>query len=107
MLTQFEVNITNHRQSLHDPSLLYIFYPFFRLSGRIWCPMRAGECFKNRMMFYCNIVLNQHMLLPAAQVGARGKDEWGAMFASSMTRSSVGISKMRVQQGQTGHPWLT
>ena len=47
------------------------------------------------------------MLLPAAQVGARGKDEWGAMFASSMTRSSVGISKMRVQQGQTGHTWLT
>ncbi|KAL3140309.1 hypothetical protein ABBQ38_004574 [Trebouxia sp. C0009 RCD-2024] len=35
-------------------------------------------------------------------VGARGKDEWGAMFASSMKRSAVGMSKMRVKQGQTG-----
>ena len=38
----------------------------------------------------------------ALQVGARGKDEWGAMFASSMLRSSVGMNKMRVQQGTTG-----
>ena len=51
-------------------------------------------------------MLNRSMLLFAAQVGARGKDEWGAMFASSMKRSSVGISKMRVQQGPTGHTWL-
>lgn len=36
------------------------------------------------------------------QVGARGYDEWGAMFASSMKRSMVGIDKMRVQQGPTG-----
>lgn len=42
------------------------------------------------------------MLLFATQVGARGKDEWGAMFASSMKRSSVGMSKMRVKQGPTG-----
>ena len=54
----------------------------------------------------CYIVLKHHMLLSAAQVGARGKDEWGAMFASSMKRSSVGISKMRVQPGQTGHKLL-
>ena len=52
-------------------------------------------------------MLNRDVPLSAAQVGARGKDEWGAMFASSMKRSSVGISKMRVQQGPTGHtrPW--
>ncbi len=36
------------------------------------------------------------------QVGARGYDEWGAMFASSMKRSMVGIGKMRIQQGPTG-----
>ncbi|KAL0055474.1 hypothetical protein WJX82_000862 [Trebouxia sp. C0006] len=35
-------------------------------------------------------------------VGARGYDEWGAMFASSMKRSMVGIGKMRIQQGPTG-----
>ena len=48
-------------------------------------------------------MLEGHKLLFAAQVGARGKDEWGAMFASSMKRSAVGINKMRVQQGQTGY----
>ena len=53
----------------------------------------------------CAAAFSTIMLLFAAQVGARGKDEWGAMFASSMKRSSVGISKMRVQQGQTGHTW--
>ncbi|DBA76000.1 TPA: hypothetical protein ACH3X2_008930 [Trebouxia sp. C0005] len=35
-------------------------------------------------------------------VGARGYDEWGAMFASSMKRCMVGIGKMRIQQGPTG-----
>lgn len=40
--------------------------------------------------------------LSCVQVGARGYDEWGAMFASSMKRSMVGIGKMRIQQGPTG-----
>ncbi len=40
--------------------------------------------------------------LRCVQVGARGYDEWGAMFASSMKRSMVGIGKMRIQQGPTG-----
>ena len=40
--------------------------------------------------------------LTCVQVGARGYDEWGAMFASSMKRSMVGIGKMRIQQGPTG-----
>lgn len=42
------------------------------------------------------------MHLRCAQVGARGYDEWGAMFASSMKRCMVGIGKMRIQQGPTG-----
>jgi hypothetical protein len=43
-----------------------------------------------------------HAYTPHVQVGARGYDEWGAMFASSMKRSMVGIGKMRIQQGPTG-----
>lgn len=36
------------------------------------------------------------------QIGARGTDEWGAMYASSLRRSSVGTQKLRVKQGETG-----
>lgn len=64
--------------------------------------MRIGET-RERTLTVCNIMLLMSLCCCVpAQVGARGKDEWGAMFASSMTRSSVGISKMRVKQGSTG-----
>ena len=43
----------------------------------------------------------QHLVL---QIGARGTDEWGAMYASSLRRSSVGTRKLRVKQGETGQP---
>ncbi|KAK9805408.1 hypothetical protein WJX73_002177 [Symbiochloris irregularis] len=37
-----------------------------------------------------------------ALVGARGSDEWGALFASSMKRAHVDTSKVRVVKGATG-----
>ena len=36
------------------------------------------------------------------QVGARGADEQGAIFASSLKRSSVDVKKLRVGKGVTG-----
>ncbi len=36
------------------------------------------------------------------QVGARGADEQGAIFASSLKRSSVDVRKLRVGKGITG-----
>lgn len=36
------------------------------------------------------------------QVGARGQDEQGAIFVSSLKRSSVDVSKLRVGKGSTG-----
>ena len=36
------------------------------------------------------------------QVGARGADEQGAIFASSLKRSSVDVKKLRVGRGITG-----
>ncbi len=36
------------------------------------------------------------------QVGARGADEQGAIFASSLKRSSVDVKKLRVGRGVTG-----
>lgn len=36
------------------------------------------------------------------QVGARGADEQGAIFASSLKRSSVDVKKLRVGKGITG-----
>ena len=43
-----------------------------------------------------------HLLLPVRQVGARGADEQGAIFASSLKRSSVDVKKLRVGRGITG-----
>ena len=37
-----------------------------------------------------------------SQVGARGADEQGAIFASSLKRSSVDVKKLRVGRGVTG-----
>ena len=36
------------------------------------------------------------------QVGARGADEQGAIFASSLKRSSVDVKKLRIGRGITG-----
>eukprot|EP00803_Ostreobium_quekettii_P005356 evm.model.scf_604.4 EVM.evm.TU.scf_604.4 scf_604:38992-47721(+) len=35
-------------------------------------------------------------------VGARGQDEWGVMFASSLKRALVNTDKLRVEKGSTG-----
>ena len=43
-----------------------------------------------------------HLMLPVRQVGARGADEQGAIFASSLKRSSVDVKKLRVGRGITG-----
>ena len=45
------------------------------------------------------IVLHVHL---CEQVGARGQDEQGAIFVSSLKRSSVDVSKLRVGKGSTG-----
>ena len=43
-----------------------------------------------------------HLLLTVRQVGARGSDEQGAIFASSLKRSSVDVKRLRVGRGITG-----
>ena len=40
------------------------------------------------------------------QVGARGQDEQGAIFASSLKRAGVDVSRLRVGRGSTGQQYV-
>ena len=71
----------------------------YRACSRVWGSLRTGKFQAGQYVLVFRRLCSNSTLL---QIGARGKDEWGAMFASSMKRASVGMSKMRIQQGTTG-----
>ena len=80
------IQIHSHRQPLHRLSWSVLLL----CKGRTRGLLRAGAWSVTGELF-------GHL-----QVGARGQDEWGAMFGSSMSRSGVNTSKVRIVKGATG-----